>query len=148
MTLPTFNYAQWLIQYPEFGSVTAQQAQDYFNRASFVVPWDRIPDPLQQVITLNLATAHFAFLFAPLNGQAPRASSVVGRINSASEGSVSAQFSYTDPSTDSQAFWNQSEYGAALWVMTLPYRTAFYVPPLLRNPFGGRFNGGNGRGFF
>ena len=146
----TFNFPDWISQYPEFSSVTTGQAQSYFNRATLMVdntPSSPIADLFQRTVLLNMATAHFAFLFAPLNGQAPRASSVVGRLSSASEGSVSAQFGYSTAATDTEAFWNQSEYGAAFWAATLRYRTAVYIPPPRRNLLGSRFFGGNGRGF-
>lgn len=127
---PTFVYANWIAQYPEFGSVAQGQAQSFFNRALQLVPWNRFPpqDPLSLTVVMNAATAHFAYLFASISGQAPRASGAVGRLAQATEGSVSAQFAYADAATDSQAFWNQSEYGAFVWVATLPYRTGFYVP--------------------
>lgn len=126
----TFSYPEWLAQYPEFGGVTAGQAQSYFNRATLVcdnTPSSPITDLFQRTVLLNLATAHIAALFAAQNGQAPRA--LVGQINSASEGSVSVGTVYTEPTSDLQAWWNQTNYGAFFWASTVRYRTAFYVPP-------------------
>lgn len=127
----TFNYPEWLAQYPEFGSVTAGQAQGYFNRATLVcdnTPSSPIRDLCERTILLNLATAHVAKLFALANGQL--ANPIVGRIANASEGSVSVGTVYTTPSTDLEAWWDQTPYGAFFWASTTRYRTGFYVPPV------------------
>lgn len=126
----TFSYPEWLVQYPEFAAVTQPQAQSYFNRATLYcdnTPCSPICDLFQRTVLLNMATAHMAKLFAGQNGQPPN--TLVGRINSASQGSVSVQAAYTEPTSDLQAFFNQTEYGAAFWAATTKYRTAFYVPP-------------------
>ena len=128
-----FDYQSWISQYPEFvGSVSAPKAQSYFNRiaAAFVdnTPSSPIRDLTNRETLLYLAVSHFAFLFASINGQPPRGSNIVGRLSSATEGSVSADFEYVTPTTATEAFWNQSEYGAAYWIGTLSFRTAFYVP--------------------
>jgi hypothetical protein len=133
----TFDYNGWLLQYPEFAYVTAPQATGYFNQATLLVdntPSSPVQDQAQLATLLNMATAHIAALFAPAAGQGPRG--IVGRINSASEGSVSVQAAYTEPKTDSQAYWNQTPYGAQYWVATLQYRTASYLPaPCAPNQF-------------
>lgn len=126
----TFNYAEWLVQYPEFGTVTQPQAQSYFNRGTLLcdnTPSSPITDLFQRTVLLNMVTAHIAKLFASVGGQPPN--SLVGRINSATQGSVSVQAAYTEPTSDLQAFFNQTEYGAAFWAATTRYRTGFYVPP-------------------
>ena len=135
-----FNYAEWLVQYPEFASVQAPQAQYYFNRATMLcdnTPTSPICNLFQRTILLNAATAHFAALYGSLNGQAPRA--VVGRIGNAAEGSVSVGLEYKQPDTDTQAFWNQTSYGAFFWTGTLPFRTGFYAPPCWGPSFPGGF---------
>lgn len=139
----TFSWAQWLLEYPEFGYVTQPQAQSFFNRATLLVdntPCSPICDLLQRTILLNMATAHIAALFSSQNGQGPRG--VVGRISDASEGSVSVRTEYVAPKTDSQAYWNQTPYGAQYWAATLKYRTGFYAP----SPLG--VNGNPGFGTF
>jgi hypothetical protein len=131
----TFDYTGWVTAYPEFGVVAQPQAQDFFNRATLYVdntPSSPISDLTQRAILLNMATAHMAKLFALVNGQAP---GVVGRISSATEGSVSVQTVYAEPRTDVQAWWNQTTYGASFWAATLRYRAGFYVPPPRRFPF-------------
>jgi hypothetical protein len=126
----TFNYTVWLAEYSEFGYVTQPQAQSFFNRACLLVdntPSSQIQDLFARAVLLNMATAHFAKMFSAPSGQS--VPGLVGRISNATEGSVSVQAEYTTPTSDLQAFWNQTEYGAAYWAATLKYRTGFYVPP-------------------
>lgn len=128
----TFNWAEWITQYPEFGYVTQPQGQSFFNRATLLVdntPTSPICDLFQRTIILNLATAHIAALFASQNGQGPRG--VVGRINSATQGSVTVQSEYVTPKTNLQAFWSQTQYGADVWAVLQKYQVGFYVPPPL-----------------
>ena len=69
----------------------------------------------------GLPTAHIAQLFAPMaNGQP--ASTLVGRINSATQGSVSVQAAYSNNVTEQMAWFVQTQYGAMYWVATAPYR--------------------------
>lgn len=50
----------------------------------------------------------------------------VGRVNTASEGSVSAGFDYTPAEPGSGAWFNQSQYGAAFWQATANLRGMRY----------------------
>jgi hypothetical protein len=125
-----FSYAEWLVQYPEFAAVTQPQAQSYFNRGTLYcdnTPCSPITDLFQRTVLLNMVTAHIASIFAAKAGQP--APTLVGRINSASQGSVSVQAAYTEPTSDLEAWFNQTPYGAAFWAATTRYRTGFYVPP-------------------
>ena len=78
-----------------------------------------------QTNMLNLLTAHLAQLFAPLPTGQP-ASGLVGRITSASEGSVSVSAEF--PASPAAAWFLQTAYGAAFWQMSAPFRTARYLP--------------------
>src|SRR5208282_6034259 len=87
-------------------------------------------DANQQTLLLNLLTAHIAQLFAPAkNGQSP--STLVGRINTASEGSVSVGAEF--PATPAASWYITTQYGAAYWQLMLPFRTARYLPGYVRN---------------
>lgn len=137
-----FNYAEWTAQYPEFAYLTPPQAQGFFNRGTLYcdnTPCSPITDLFQRAVLLNMVTAHMAFLFAPQPGTTqPR--ELVGRISQASEGTVSVATVYAEPTSDLQAWFNQSPYGAAFWAATTRYRTGRYYPPA-RVPFtrlGGR----------
>lgn len=135
-----FNYADWASLYPELStSVQAGQAQGYFNQATLYLdntPTTPVVDAAGNVDLFSLTTllytltAHVAKLFTVLNGQAP--SGLVGQITSASEGSVSVGTVQITPSSDLQAWLNQTSYGAMYWAASLKYRTAFYRPPALK----------------
>lgn len=130
-----FNYANWLRNYPQFGSVNPGQAQEFFNRATTLInnsPLSRIPyapnasPPVEtRLYILNAAVAHFACLETP---DATGNVRPVGRISQAAEGSVNLSLEYMMPSSDNQAWWNQTTYGAYVWAATLNYRSARYVP--------------------
>ena len=125
-----FDYATWAAQYPELaGSVTSGQAGGYFNQSclyldntpcSPVRDWQ--PGGKRETI-LYMITSHIASMLATINGNAP--SPLVGRINSAGEGSVNVA---TDlPTPMSAAWWSQTRYGLLAWQALAPYRTALYV---------------------
>jgi len=127
-----FDYAAWVSQYPEFASVSALQAQSFFNRVTIGGMVDNTPssviqDTFERTILLNLAVSHMAFLFAPGPDGKPRGA--VGRVSAATEGSVNATLEYSVPATPTEAWWNQSPYGAEYYASTLRYRTATYFPP-------------------
>ena len=110
-----FNYAQWAATYPEFNATVNQtQAQNYFQIATSIHRNDGggpVNDPTQQLNLLNMLTAHVAALFAPpVAGAQP--STLVGRINSASEGSVSVQAAYSNNVSQQMAWFVQTKYGA------------------------------------
>lgn len=84
-----------------------------------------------QVRLLNLMTAHLAFLLAG-NNTSDGASSLVGRISSASEGSVSVSAEMPGSNANS-AWYLQTKYGAAFWQATAVYRTMRYRHSCLPN---------------
>lgn len=138
MSIVAFDPAAFYAQFPELSSVPTLQLQGYFAMASTglidntdcsIVP-DLPPQGGLRTQVLLLATAHLAKLFATINGQAP--SGLVGRINSAAEGSVNVGVELKIDS-QSAAFWTQTGYGLMVWQMLAPFRTAFYVPGHVRN---------------
>jgi hypothetical protein len=140
-----FNYETWVLRYPEFTGVPQPLAQEYFNEAGLYFANCGWTGALPQAPTLlNMLTAHIAKLNAMLNGLA--SPDTVGRVSSASEGSVSVQLDMGDATagSPSQAWYMQTKYGAAYWAATAPFRTGFYVPPpwpgsrVPSAPFGGR----------
>ncbi len=144
----TFDNATWIALYPEFAAVGALLGASYFLRASFLCgnevcnPANRAPGMLQSL--LYLLTSHIAWLNAPrdANGNpaatgAP-ASPIVGRINTASEGSVSvgADMGDANAGSPSQAWYMQTRYGSEYWAATAFVRTARYVaqPTIVPGP--------------
>lgn len=133
----SFNYDNWIALFPQFSYITAPQATALFNAATNYCRNDGggpVCSPTQKTFLLNLLVAHLAQLFAPAaNGQA--ASTLVGRISNASEGSVSVSSDY--PSNPSSAWYTQTQYGAAYWEATKPFRSMRYIagPNRLQQPW-------------
>jgi len=115
--------------YPEFAAVPAAQLTFNFNRATVLLNnscGSRVMDANTRETLLDLLTAHLTFL---TNGIPPLTPppGIVGRINSATEGSVSVSAEYSSNVTQSEAFYIQSKWGALYWEMTAQYRTAVYI---------------------
>lgn len=129
MTVAVFNYAAWSNRYPELSGIDAMLAAAYFDEAGLyldnsdtsVVPCDPVTYQ-PRLALLNMVTAHIAEINRPGGSQ------LVGRINSATQGSVSVSADMGPPS-GSSAWFNQTKYGAAFWQAAAPYRTFRYVPP-------------------
>jgi len=137
----TFDYAQWITTYPEFeATVSAPQAQQYFQLATTIHRNDGggpVNNADQQLALLNMLTAHIAALMAPPSAGG-QSSGIVGRVNSASEGSVSVQAAYSSNVSEQMAWFIQTKYGAMYWAATAPFRTMRYVPNLNRGVVGPR----------
>lgn len=123
----TFDPAAFIVRFPEFSTVAAPALTAYFNESTLML--DNTACSIVQQIEqrqplLWLLTAHLAALNSGVNGQTP--SQLVGRISTASEGSVSVG---TDngPPTLSGAWFMQTKHGAEYWQLTASLRTARYV---------------------
>ncbi len=128
MAVATFNYTAWITRYPEFaGKVTEVLGALYFDEAGLYLDntdCSPVTDINQRTMLLNMLVAHIAALniaradptfFAP------------GRINSATQGSVSVSLDLTAlPGT--AAWFAQTTYGLSEWAATAPYRTMHYFP--------------------
>lgn len=135
----TFNFATWIAQFPAFAALSQPLAQSYFDRATFLCdnstrnPLFPVTNMLQTA--LYLLTAHIAWLNAPRDANGNPAatgadpSAIVGRINSATQGSVSVQadMGEANAGSPSQAWYMQTRYGAEYWAMTAVTRTARYL---------------------
>jgi hypothetical protein len=124
-----FNYAQWVRTFPELSYVTDETAAMYFDFATTAHRNDingPVCDAGMQLRLLNLVVAHIAALLAICGAGGQPANPLVGRINSASEGSVSVQADYGQVS-DQEAWWVQTRYGAMYWQLTRVFRTAVGV---------------------
>jgi hypothetical protein len=145
-----FDYAWFMRRYPELSEwVSPDVGQGYFDLATgFLAPGNSGPPPAsafwliwscgdrpqgmsvfidipQRQLLLGLLTAHIAKLFAPINGVP--SPDFVGRLASASEGSVSTSFDFPGV-TPNSAWYMQTKYGAMYWAMTARYRSMRYVP--------------------
>lgn len=131
-TVPVvFSYSRFIAAYPEFAAMSDPQLQNYFNQAGIYFRNDaRSPCSTTTILEtlLWMITAHLAWMMAPRDAQGnPSATGtqnqgLVGRINSAQEGSVSVQTEYSTEVSDTEAWWIQTKYGANFWAASLPYR--------------------------
>ena len=140
MAVADFDYALWSASYPELAPVTELVAGALFRRATlFLNNTDGSPvsDVALRLDLLNLIVAHLASLGGA--GQEGGASWLVGRVTSATEGSVSVKVD-AGPSSAGSAFWLQTTYGFQYWTATAGYRTMHYVPgpqPQFERPYYG-----------
>lgn len=127
-----FSLPSFVAQYPEFGAVASDVANAWWNQATLYNANDGsgpVQDLTTQQTLLNMLTAHIGALAGFLNPNGKPNPTVVGRISSASEGSVSVQTDMGSAATPGSRFWfQQTQYGAAWWQATLKYRSARYVP--------------------
>lgn len=76
---------------------------------------------------LYLLTAHVAELLQGANGKPP--SGVVGRVASATQGSVTVSVQYASQMSMTEAYFAQTQYGVMFWQATAKYRTMRYAAP-------------------
>lgn len=127
MATTTFDLAGFRIRYPEFATVSDAQLQACFNEATlYLDPTDysAVQDPTRRSLLLNMLTAHIAALSYGTNGVAP--SGLVGRVTSATEGSVSVGVDSAGFGAGS-AWYALTSYGLNYWQGILPYRQGRYV---------------------
>lgn len=131
----TFNYADWVAQNPALANISEPQATNFFNLATLYFNNLGWPGSLTQAATLlYMLTAHIARLFAPRDALGNPSSAgtfpppIVGRVSSASQGSISVQTDYDSNSSPSEKWYNQTPEGAAYWAATAQFRTALFIP--------------------
>lgn len=128
-----FSYAKWIARYPEFAAVSEGTAAGYFGEACIYHCNDGtgpVCDPNAQLALLNMMTAHIAARYAIRAGKL--ANPLVGRIASATEGSVTVSVE-DDYEPGSDQWYQQTPYGSDYFAATTPYRTALYRAPPGRN---------------
>lgn len=124
-----FDSAAFVAQYPAFAAYNTAHStglQGYFDTATLFL--NNTASSFVQVVArrsqlLNMLVAHLATLDGVLTaaGQGSQAGRV-GRLASASEGSVSTSFDNGSQSAGA-AFYQQTQYGSTYWNATAPYRT-------------------------
>lgn len=127
MAVVVFDAAAFKVAYPEFAAVSDTVLQSCFDTAGLYLSNEDcspVPDLAKRQQFLWLLTAHIAALrgFGPGAGRA----GMVGRISSATEGSVSVSTEYGVPGTS--AWFIQTPYGAEFWQATLYLRSFRYRP--------------------
>ena len=126
MTAVVFDPAAFKARYPEFAAVGDPLLQACFGESCLYLS-NTDNSPVQNVtrraVLLNMLTAHIAALGGALSSDGqPRP---VGRVSSATEGSVSASMEYLAPG--SSAWFAQTQYGAAFWQATTSLRGFRYI---------------------
>lgn len=128
MSIVVFDTVAFVARYPEFSTVTAPVLGAYFSEATMYLDntdASRVSDLGQRTVLLNMLTAHIA----AMNGSGVSgngASGMVGRISTASEGSVSASADFVAATNGTQAWYYQTQYGTAYWAATARFRTMQY----------------------
>jgi hypothetical protein len=125
----TFDPAAFKARYPEFATLSNTLLQAYFDEAALLYLDNTEASRVQQVerrgLLLNMLVAHIAQINAGSSTQP--ASPLVGRITTATEGSVSVSADMgAVPGT--AAWFLQTKYGASFWQATAQFRTMRYVP--------------------
>lgn len=131
MAQVVFDPAAFKVAYPAFSAVDDGFLQSCFVQAGFYLS-NKDCSPVQDVADrealLWMLTAHIAYLQGALNppgttsGPAP-----VGRLGSATEGSVSVSYDF-GPTTNREAWYLQSQWGAMFWAATAYLRAFRYRP--------------------
>lgn len=123
----TFSAADFKSKYPMFAAVPDPSLAEAFSLATIYLRNDGtgpVRTVALQTSLLYMLTAHITQIMFGTTGT--NASGVVGRVNSASEGSVSIGADW--PTTANNAWFLQTPFGANFWQATAGYRTARYVP--------------------
>lgn len=144
----TFDYALWAARFPSLAAnVDGPLADAYFAEAQLFcdnTACSLVRNLTIRAVLLNLLVAHLAMLNMPIGatsgcstggtaaGPSPGPSPLVGRIASATEGSVSVSTQFDVPPGSAQWF-AQTPYGAEFWAATAAYRTMRYLPGPVRN---------------
>ena len=123
-----FDIAAFFTRYPEFGDVSPDRIQSMWDEATlYLSNTDASPvsDLTRRAVLLNMLTAHIAKLSGVLEPDGMPLP--VGRISSASQGSVSVSLESVSPTPGSGAWFRQTQYGAAFWRSTSNLRGFRYI---------------------
>jgi hypothetical protein len=142
-----FVAADFKAAYPAFATVADLLLQGDFDVATLFLNnscCSVVKDAAARERLLYLLTAHVAAILQGANGQPP--SGIVGRVDSAREGSVSVSASYAAEMSMSEAYFAQTPWGAMFWQATTPYRMGGYYTPGPSQACAGRLPGVYGPG--
>lgn len=135
MAVVVFNPAQFKLAFPEFASVPDARLTALFNMVGYTILDNSdasiVVDPLVRAPLLDLLVAHMLVLYGTGVTTDPGGgggTGVVGRVASATEGTVSTSLEYRAATSATESWFNQTQYGAMYWAMTMQWRTFRYVP--------------------
>lgn len=146
-----FVPATFKASFPEFATVADAVLTRNFDLATLQLAntcSSRVGSGLTREKMLNLLVAHITQLLNGINGQP--AAGIVGRIASATEGSVSVD-AEMGVMLVGQAYYMQTQWGAMYWQSTAKFRQMVYIPapPVCADyaaagPFGAPIGSGGG----
>lgn len=148
MGVVVFNPDAFRARYPQFSAdlVCASDAAltAYFNEATLYLSntdCSVVQNLQNREMLLWMLTAHIAYLNGALSpdGSPPP----VGRVSSATEGSVSVNLDYIPATPGSGAWFNQTAWGAQFWQATSSLRGFRYRarPTVVEGQYGRPFRG-------
>lgn len=111
--------------YPQFSKYTDNQLNNFFYESELLFNNSErscIKDLNRRKALLFMIVAHLA----QLQSNVDAGNTSVGRVASATEGSVSVSLDYGS-SSDASRWWLQTPYGAKFWQFTAQYRTGLTV---------------------
>lgn len=128
MAIVVFAPSAFKAAYPEFSAIADPRCTIMFDMAAQAIldNTDNSPVMAEDYRTqlFYLLVAHLLTLFAI---DADGSERPVGRVGSATEGSVTVGFEYDLPAGSAMAAWfNQTKYGALYWMMTAQFRSMRY----------------------
>lgn len=132
-----FEPAVFKAQYPAFATISNTVLQTDFDIATLFLNnscCSVVKDGIVRERLLYMLVAHIAALLQGENGKPP--SGIVGRVDKASEGTVSVSAAYVNDMSMSEAYFAQTPYGVMFWTATAGYRAFHYVPAPLNGCIG------------
>jgi hypothetical protein len=156
--IAVFVFADWAVLYPELvgpnetppgtGTTTVAQAANDFTLAGLYLsnsPGSVVQNLPLRTSLLYMLTAHIACLAARQAAE-PNGNALVGRISDGTQGSVTVT---TDVgvTTNSQAWFYQTQYGMSFWQATAAYRAGGRYKPG-RVPNLGIYSFGNRQSYY
>jgi hypothetical protein len=127
--MQTFDPTQYKLDYPQFDGLSNNILTNVYNyEAMAYCNWldDYFADVNQQYYWSCIVLSHILTLKYGADGQG--ATNAVGRVSDAKEGSVSVTLEYKAPTTNSEAWWNQTSFGAEVLALWANHGVFFYVP--------------------
>lgn len=128
MAIVVFDPVAFKAAYPEFVAISDARCTIMFDMAAQAILDNTDNSPVMaldyrtQLFWLLVAHVLTLFAVAPDGSERP-----VGRVDSATEGTVSVGFAYELPAGSAMAAWfNQTKYGALYWMMTAQFRSMKY----------------------
>lgn len=144
----SFSPSAFVAAYPCFAKVPDAALSFNFSLACLQLGnsyGSQVRDEPTRAALLNLLTAHITALLNGVDG-APPSPTLVGRITSANQGSVSVSTEFQSQD-EAAAFYNQTQWGATYWRVTAAFRLGGHY---VRSPYkgaGGDFGPQSGLGF-